>query len=510
MKKQLIFWIFCLVLVYPAYTQSDIPVFVTDSLDNYVSRAMKAEQLPGLAVCIVKNGRVVLMKGYGVCRHGGNEPVDENTLFMIGSNTKAFTGIALAKLDYEKKLSLNDPVTKWLPEFTLDNKLAGEQAIIRDLLCHRLGFMTFQGDFMYWKSNLSREDVIQKMGRLKAVYPFRTTYGYCNAGFLTAGEIIPKVTGMQWEDYIKESFFIPLGMTRTLALNSELTEAVNKASAHDIVQGKVLAVPYCMIDNLASAATISSSVSDMSKWVIMLLNNGMYGDTRIIPSKVIDEVKYPHTIRGANSGLYNKSHFILYGLGFDLRDYEGKLIVSHTGAVTGFLSSVTLVPEDSLGIVVLTNSIRNSVYSSLKQEILDACLGLPYRNYIRLYESGDNQYDKEREIRMKQMQDSVALNLKTELPVKAYTGDYSHDVYGMMKIVQEKDELRMIFSHHPNMYAKLESLGNNRFFATFSDPEFEEAVFPFKVENGKIVSVTVKVADFIDYTSYLFTKQAIN
>ena len=187
---------------------------------------MKAEQLPGLAVCIVKNGKVVLMKGYGVCKQGGNEPVDENTLFMIGSNTKAFTATALAKLDYEKKLSLNDLVTKWLPDFTLDNKMAGEQAIIRDLLCHRLGFRTFQGDFMYWKSDLSRKEVIEKMGQLKAVYPFRTTWGYCNAGFLTAGEIIPRVTGMPWEDYIQGEFFrILLGMTRTLALNRNFPEA---------------------------------------------------------------------------------------------------------------------------------------------------------------------------------------------------------------------------------------------------------------------------------------------
>jgi CubicO group peptidase (beta-lactamase class C family) len=506
MKRYLIFLIFCLCLVYPAYTQSRIPVFVTDSIDSYVLRAMKAEQLPGLAICIVKNGRIVLMKGYGVLKQGAGEPVDENTLFMIGSNTKAFTATALAKLDYEKKLSLNDPVTKWLPDFTLENKMAGEQAIIRDLLCHRLGFRTFQGDLMYWKSDLSREDVIKKMGQIKAVYPFRTTWGYCNAGFLTAGEIIPKVTGMKWEDYIRKNFFVPLGMTRTLALNRELPEAVNKSSAHDLVNGKIIAVPYCMIDNLASAGTISSSVNDMSKWVIMLLNNGMYGNTLVVPAEAIAETRFPNSIIGNNGGLFDKTHFRLYGLGFDLKDYAGKLIVSHTGAVTGFLSSVTLVPEDTLGIVILTNSIRNSIYASLREEVLDAYLGLPYRNYSQIYESGDKFDENARRTRIKQLEDSVALNLKTELPIKAYTGEYTHYIYGGMKIELENGELRMHFSHHPNMYAKLESLGNNRFFAIFSDPEFEEAIFPFKVESGKVISVTVKVADFIDYTSYLFTK----
>jgi CubicO group peptidase (beta-lactamase class C family) len=503
MKKHLIFWILCLCLIYPANAQ---PGFVRDSLDNYIIRAMKAEQLPGLALCIVKNGRIVLMKGYGVCEQGSAEPVDENTLFMIGSNTKAFTATALSMLDYEKKLSLDDPVTKWLPGFTLDNKMAGEQAIIRDLLCHRLGFRTFQGDFMYWKSNLSREDVIKKMGQLKAVYPFRTRWGYCNAGFLTAGEIIPKATGKNWEDYIRENFFIPLGMNRSLALNRELPGALNKACAHDIVNGKVITVPYCMIDNLASAGTISSSVNDMSKWVMMLLNNGMYGETRVIPSEAIAETRFPNSILGNNGGMFDKTHFRLYGLGFDLKDYAGKLIVSHTGAVTGFLSSVTLVPEDTLGIVILTNSIRNSIFASLREEILDSYLGLPYRNYSHIYESEDKMDENARSRRIREMKDSVALKLKTDLPIQKYTGEYSHYVYGSMKIVQVDGELRMIFSHHPDMYAKLESLGNNRFFATFSDPEFEEAVFPFKVEKGKVISVTVKVADFIDYTSYLFTK----
>ncbi len=506
MKKQFIALFFCTCLAFQANSQTSAPAFVTDSLDSYVTRAMQAEQLPGLAVCIVKNGKVVLMKGYGVCKKGGSEPVDENTLFMIGSNTKAFTATALAKLDYEKKLSLDDLVTKWIPDFTLDNKMAGEQAIIRDLLCHRLGFRTFQGDFMYWKSDLSRKEVIEKMGQLKAVYPFRTTWGYCNAGFLTAGEIIPRVTGIPWEDYVKQNIFNPLGMTRTLALDKNFPNAENKAYAHDIIHGKVISVPYCTIDNLAPAATIGSSVNDMSKWIIMLLNNGMYGETRVVPSEAIAETRYPNSIEGNNGGMFNQSHFRLYGLGFDLKDYAGKLIVSHTGAVTGFLSSVTLVPEDTLGIVVLTNSIRNSVFYSLREEILDAYLGLPYRNYSQIYESGDRQDENERSRRIQQLQDSVSLHQGTGLPLKAYMGDYTHYVYGGMKIILEKGELRMIFSHHPNMYAKLESLGNNRFFATFSDPEFEEAIFPFEVHGDKVVSVTVKVADFIDYTSYLFTK----
>ena len=493
-------------LLNQSFAQETVPVFITDSLDNYVARALKAEQIPGIAVCIVKDGQVVLMKGYGVKEWGVYDKIDENTLFMIGSNTKAFTATALAMLESDGKLSLNDKVTKWIPEFKLDNQLAGEQTIIRDLLSHRIGFETFQGDFTYWKSDLSRAEVIEKMGHIKAIYPFRTQWGYCNAAFLAAGEIIPRATGMQWEDYVEEKIFTPLGMTRTLALSRDLPAASNKASAHDIVQGKLTRVPYCMMDNLAAAASISSSVNDLSKWLIMLLNNGKFEEIQVVPEAAIAETRFPHSIVGSGGSLFNKGHFALYGLGFGLREYEGREIVSHTGGVTGFLSSVTLVPEENLGIVVLTNSIRNTFFYTLMEEVLDAYLGLPYRNYSHYRDSVSRIETIQQANLERQYTDSVALDLESALPLKEYTGNYFNDVYGNMQVVQEDGELRMKFMHHLHMYAVLESLGRNRFYVTFTDPEFEKAIFPFTVENSKVVSVTVKVADFVEYTPYIFQK----
>jgi CubicO group peptidase (beta-lactamase class C family) len=509
MKKIPLFWILIILLqVNPAVAQHSLPVFITDSLDNYVTRSMKVQQLPGLAVCIVRDGKVVCMKSYGVKEWGGNDPVDENTLFMIGSNTKAFTATAIATLSCERKLSLDDKVTKWLPSFKLDNQAAGEQAIIRDLLSHRIGFKTFQGDFMYWKSDLTRDQVIEKMGHIKAVYPFRTVWGYCNAGFLTAGEIIPRATGKSWEDYIREKIFIPLGMNRTIDLCRDLPAASNRSAAHDIVDGRVIKVPYCMIDDLAPAASISSSVSDISKWLIMLLNNGMAGNTRIIPEEAIREIWYPHSIIGSGTPQFNEGHFLLYGLGFELREYAGRKIVSHTGAVTGFLSSVTLVPEENLGIAVFTNSIRNSLFYSLNEEILDALLGLPYRNYSLIRSTSDQLDMAEQKVRENKYHDTIAMHIQLPLTLSEYTGTYTNDAYGNMQVVQEDGVLWMKFQHHPNLFARLAYLGNNRFYATFSDPEFETAVFPFSVDHGKVLSATVKVADFIEYTPYIFVKSA--
>lgn len=506
MKKTLFFLLTLISLKVFAQTDS-IPSFVKDSLDVYVNRALTDWQIPGVAVCIVKNGKIAVMKGYGVKDWDTKEPVDENTLFMIGSNTKAFTATALAMLDADKKLSLDDKVTKWIPQFKLDNKAAGEQAIVRDLLCHRIGFQTFQGDFTYWTSNLTRSEVIEKMSHIKAAYPFRTTWGYTNAAFLTAGQIIPKATGMQWEDFVKQKIFEPLDMKNTLALSKDFPNAANKCSPYTMQDGKIVKIPFCYIDNLAPAGSIGSSVNDMSHWVMMQLNNGKYNNKQVVPAAAIAETRTPASILGNSRPLYNEGHFSLYGLGWFLQEYCGKEIISHTGGVNGFVTSVTLIPEEKLGIIVFTNTDQNSFYEALKWEIMDAYLGKPYRNYSTIYLGFYKQnFDKEQKKDM-MLKDSVALNLKSELPEKDYTGNYFNDVYGNMKVVLENGELKMKFSHHPNMYAKLESLGGNRFYATFSDPEFSKAIFPFHVANGKVKSVTVKVADFIEYNPYEFVKK---
>jgi CubicO group peptidase (beta-lactamase class C family) len=496
------------------FSQTATRHFVVDSLNAYVDSALTAWQLPGVAVCIVKDGKVVLLKGFGAKEINGTDKVDENTLFMIGSNSKAFTATALAILDAESKpagkaakFSLNDKVTKWIPEFKLDNKAAGEQAIVRDLLCHRIGFQTFQGDFTYWTSNLTRKEVIEKMSHIKAVHPFRTIWGYTNAAFLTAGEIIPKVSGLQWEEFITQKIFKPLGMNNSLALSKDFPNAANRAAAHTLVDGKVVKIPFCSIDNLAAAGSIGSSVTDMSKWVLLQLGNGRLDGNQIVPAAAIAQTRLPHSILGNGGYLFNTGHFSLYGLGWMLEEYCGKKIVSHTGGVNGFVTSVTLVPEEKLGIVVLTNTDQNSFFEALKWEIADAYLDKPFRNYSNVYLNYYQQQKTEDEKKDKLLKDSVALQLKPVLSLTAYCGNYFNDVYGNMMVVQEAGELKMKFSHHPNMYAKLEALGGNRFYATFTDPEFSKAVFPFTVEGGKVKAVMVKVADFIEYNGYEFKKK---
>jgi CubicO group peptidase (beta-lactamase class C family) len=490
-----------------AHAQDNTPAFIKDSLDTYVERALKEWQIPGVAVCVVKDGKVVLMKGYGIKEVGGSDKVDTNTLFMIGSNSKAFTATALAMLDADKKLSLDDHVQKWLPDFKLYDPWVAKEANIRDLLCHRLGFETFQGDFMYFDSDLTLQEVREKMGKLKPLYSFRSKWGYTNSAFMTAGEIIPKASSKTWAEFLQERIFTPLDMKNTLALSKSITGASNKASAHTVDQGVLKKIAYGQIDNLAPAGSISSSVSDMSHWVLMQLNNGRYNDKVVVPAGAIAQTRLPHSILGNGGHMFNKAHFSLYGLGWFIEEYSGRKFVGHTGGVNGFVTSVAMIPEEKLGIIVLTNTDANNFYEALRYEIMDAYLGLPYRNYSKVYLVQHKVQDNQTAAWLKKKQDTIATKPVPALPATAYAGDFTHEVYGKMSIKPENGKLVARFEHHKGRYATLEPLGGNRFLATFSEALYGIKVWPFSVVNGKVKSVTVTMADFVEFTPYEFYKK---
>lgn len=497
----------CLLLLKAAIAQTDEPPsFIKDSLDTYVNRALKEWQIPGAAVCVIRNGKIVVMKGYGVKELGQPDPVDENTLFMIGSNSKAFTATAVAMLQADKTLSLDDKVQKWLPDFQLYDPWVAKEANLRDLLSHRLGFETFQGDFMYFDSDLSAQEVYERFAKVKPLYSFRSKWGYTNAAFGVAGEVIHKASGKTWGDFIRDRIFLPLGMKNSLALSADIKKASNKASAHTVDMGTLRLIPYGNIDNIAPAGSISSSVNDMSKWVMALLNNGKLEGKEIIPAAAIQETRTPHSIMGNGGHMFNKSHFALYGLGWFLEEYAGRKIVAHTGGVNGFVTSVCLIPEEKLGIIVLTNTDANNFYEGLRNEIQDAYLGLPYRNYSKVFLQFMQADEKGKIKKEKIIRDSIALKLPSTLPLTAYAGDYEHPIYGKMKMKAENDKLIMRFEHHQGRYGTLEALGGNRFYCTYSDPLYGRKILEFTTTANEVKSITVKVADFVEFTPYEFTK----
>ena len=488
-------------------SSAQTPSFVKDSLDSYVEKALRDWNLPGLAICIVKDGEVI-MKGYGVKESGKPDKVDENTLFMIGSNTKAMTGTALAMLHDKKKLSLDDKVVKWLPDFKMKDAWTTKELNLRDLLSHRIGMETFQGDFMYWTSSLSDKQSIEKFGKLTPVYSFRGKWGYTNAAFVVAGEVINAVTGKTWASFLTDSIFKPLGMDRTIALSKDFPVATNKAAAHTFDhEQQLIVIPYCNIDNLAPAGSVGSSVNDMSKWVKALLNNGRLNDKQVISNNAIFQTRLPHSIIGNGGHPYNKMNFNLYGLGWVLNDYNGKRLISHTGGVNGFVTSVTLIPEEKLGIVVLTNSDQNGLFEAVKWEIMDAYLKLPFRDYAGIYATNHKQQLHTEKDLWKKKFDTVAMRKATSLPLTVYAGQYNHEVYGWLKVNAASDHLTITFEHHPKLQGKLEPLGGDRFVCTYNDPVFGRKVIPFTIENGKVKSLTLRVADFVEFTPYEFYKR---
>jgi CubicO group peptidase (beta-lactamase class C family) len=502
--KKLCFIILSLYIAVTGFSQA--PAFITDSLDNYINRGMKEWEIPGLAISIIKDGKIVVMKGYGVREMGKPEKVDENTLFLIASNTKLFTGTALAKAEEDKKLSLNDKVTKWLPGFRLYDSNATRMVTVRDMLSHRIGTKTFQGDFTFWDSDLSRDSVIYKMRKLIPGGEFRQDFGYCNAGYVVAGEILTKATGNSWEKYVEENLIRPLGMNNTYLLSAGVAERKNIAAPYSNSFGPLTKLPYDNIDNLAPAGSMVSSVKDVSKWLMMQLDSGKLNGTRILPWSVLQKTRDANTFTGSRKSTVYPTHFRAYGLGVFMTDYNGRQAYWHTGGAFGFVTNTCFIPEEKLAITILTNNDNQNFFEALRYQIMDAYLGVPYTNRSN-FQMGFAVQAKQVTMKdLQQLNDRVAKQNKPELNLNSFTGTYRNDVYGNINIENTKDGLVVNFSHHPNLTASLVYMDNNEFRMTYSNPAF--GIFPatFKVENGKVKAVIIKASDFVEFDPYYFMK----
>jgi len=359
-----------------------------DPLDSYINTAIRDWGVPGLALAIVQDDRVVHQKGFGTRTINTQDPVDEHTLFAIASNTKAFTATALGLLVQEGKLSWDDPVLKVLPDFQLYDPLVTRKICIRDLLCHRSGLGLWAGDLTWWDSIYDRKEVIRRIRFQRPVSDFRTSYCYTNLMFLVAGEIIPQVAGISWDRFIKQRFFDTLDMNRSTTSVKDLVNVENVATPHAMLDGELVAIDYVDVDNCAPAAAINSSVNDLSHWVRLQLNEGLYNGKRVVDSNIILETRKPHAmIRiSDNSKRLNPSiHFSTYGLGFRTHDYQGRLVVNHTGGLDGMVSYVGFMPEENIGVIVLTNSDDHGLHRVLPLYVFDLLLGLDGKDWSTIY-----------------------------------------------------------------------------------------------------------------------------
>jgi len=490
-----------------AGARAQAPAFIRDSIDSYIQKGLKDWDLPGLSVVIVKDGKVVLMKGYGVRDIKSRKPVDANTLFMIASNTKLFTATALALLETRGRLSLNDKVTKFHPDYRLYDSTTTQLVTLRDLLTHRIGTKTFQGDFTFWNTALSREEIMKRMRLLKPSQIFRQDYGYCNSCFLTAGQVIPKVTGQQWETFIQDTIITPLGMTATRVLSIGIADQPDVALPYTTsYTNTLMEVPYDNWNNLAPAASIVSNVNDLSHWLLMQLDSGRYNGRRVLPWSVLQKTRDVNIITGSRRSPVLPIHFRGYGLGLFAADYNGRQIYWHTGGAGGMVSNVCFVPEEGLGIAILTNNDNQNFFELLRYQILDAYLGVPYVNRSAQQLAGFRQ-EMQQQVGEIEGWKARVKGAAPELPMSAYAGVYTNELNGTITISQIGKQLKINFATKPDLSATLDYMDNGEWLMRYNNIEYGIFTVKFELAGGKVKSITTRQNEFVEYDPYTFIKK---
>lgn len=506
MKHFCLFFILVFLYFFVSAQSVDEPTFVRDSLDAYIQKGLKDWNLPGLAVVIVKDGKVVWMKGYGVRDIETKKPVDENTLFMIASNTKLFTASSLALLETQKKISLDDRVTKYFPNYRLYDSTTTKLITIRDLLSHHIGTKTFQGDFTFWNTALSREEIMRRMRYLKPPNHFRQEFGYCNSCFLTAGQIIQVVTGNTWEQFVQTNFLLPLAMDQTRILSAGIGDQPNAASPYTSSYSDHLnRVPYDNWNNLAPAASIVSNVKDLSHWLMMQLDSGRYQGKQIISWETVQKTRMANSWVSSIKRTGYPSHFEGYGLGLFISDYAGRQIYWHTGGAGGMVSNVCFVPEEKLGIAILTNNDNQEFFEDLRYQILDAYLGVPY---INRSQQNHSVFMEQAAADMKEINGWIARvkNNETEVPLSAYAGVYTNRLYGKIHINQTGGRLEIHYDTKPDLSATLDYMDNGEWLLRYNNILYGIFKVKFKVSGSSVKSLTTPQNPFVEYDPYVFTK----
>lgn len=489
------------------------------NLDAYVQRTMKEFEIPGLALAVVKDGRVVYAKGYGTRKLSDPAKVDEHTLFGIASNTKAFNAATVAILVDEGKLSWDDRVVKHLPSFRVDDPYVTNELMVRDLLSHRTGLGLGQGDLMYWpNSNFTRQEVVDHARYLKPLTSLRSKYAYNNLTFIVASELVANVAGQPWTEFVKQRIFVPLGMSDTVISTNGFKPGMNYAVPHSKgwrLAGKLVPVEDTRDDTWAGASGVRTSANDIAKWMITQLNGGKSAEGKQIFSEKQQRQMWTMHIPVPTSDpspllAATKPQFSGYGLGWALRDYRGHKVVSHGGGLTGMVSAVQLMPDQKLGIAVFSNQEESGALSAIVYRIFDHYLGLPETDWVNAYRTTRSDFINRSNAREQQGIDSRAKDSHPSMPLANYVGSYHDNWYGDVSIASENGKLVLRFSRTPSAVADLEHFQYDTFHAIFRDNTVPDAYITFWLDtNGKIDQMkmvpTNDLADFsYDYQDMLF------
>jgi len=501
-----------LTVVFLIHTQSFAQI-TSPEIDAMVTNSMKTFNVAGVSVAVVKDGKIIHKKGYGVKSMMTKQPVDEKTNFQIASNSKAFTTAALAILVDEGKISWKDKVKTYIPEFKMYNEYVTENFMIEDLLCHRSGLGLGVGDLMFFPNgtDFTIKDVVSSFQFFKPVSAFRTQFDYDNLLYFVAGEITARVSGMTWEQFIETRIMKPLQMDNSYTSVGRMKDHSNVAMPHStegLEEGKMKTFELFEEMINGAAGGILSNAEDMSKWMIMQLNKGKYGtklDKQIFSEARQREMWKLHTVQDVRNSPRNNTHFAGYGLGWGLRDLNGNLSASHTGGLPGMLSKVCLIPDLGLGIVILTNteSGGSALLSAVHNAVIDSYLGLDKIDYIERYSKIILENKVNNDTVTTNVWNVVAAAKNTKLNSQDYVGVYQDNWFGKIEIFQKGNQLWFKSYRSPKLNGLMSFYKANTFAIKWEYQDMNcDAFAMFSLdENGKAQSIKMKgISPNIDFS----------
>lgn len=471
-------------------------------LDRFVEATMRQFDVPGVAVAIVKDGKVVVAKGYGVKRLGDPAPVGPRTRFGIASNTKAFTATALGILVEEGKIEWDAPVIRYLPEFAMYDPYVTRELTVRDLLVHRSGLGLGAGDLLWWPaSTYDRHEIARRLRYIKPATSFRSAYAYDNVLYLVAGELIERVSGQSWEDFVQSHILARVGMTGSNVRHSDAERGGDVATPHAMVDGTVRPITPFASDNTNPAGGINSNAEDMAKWMIVQLDSGRLADgSRLFQpttTRQLWRVVTPVPIGAAPAGLEHLlPNFNGYALGFGVSDYRGHKKLQHTGGLPGYVSLVMMIPDQRLGVVVLTNQESTLAFSAIGYHVIDHYLNADGVDYLAAFQR--LQAQAQQQVAQAGRQAAVARDSTSgpSLPVAKYAGTYTDAWYGDVTVTLEGDRLVMRFGHTPQLVGDLQHWQHDTFVARWRDRELRaDAYVTFDLQpDGSIADIRMAPA----------------
>ncbi len=471
-------------------------------IDSLTELVLKTFNVPGIAVGVVKDGKLIHAKGYGVANLTTGKKVDENTLFGVASNSKAMTAAVLGQLVDEGKIKWDDRVTDYIPEFKMYDPYVTDAFTIRDLLTHRSGLGLGAGDLMMFPdgSNFTKKDIIHNLRYLKPVSAFRTKYDYDNNLYIVAGEVAERASGIKWEDLVEQRIMKPLGMQKSAASLYRLKDNTNAVRPHAPVNGKLQVLDIDWSESANAAGGIWSNVTDWSKWVIAQMNHGKYGEglqNKIFSTEVHEETWTPQTVIKAGTAAPYNTHFAAYGLGWFLSDVKGYKQVTHTGGLAGMVTQVVMFPELQLGIIVFTNQQSGAAFNAISRTIQDSYLGVSGYDWVKIMkERVDNG-----EAEAKKIGEDVEKDMQTQLSkaggkfnFQPYLGTFRDVWFGDIEISMKNGKAWLDCKRSPKLSGEVLPYKGNSLIVRWADRTLDaDAYLMFTTDmDGKPSGLTMK------------------